>query len=257
MLRRAFSIAGLRRRSPGRTERGAAGDTGRGGPAEIDVIYRVVGAATRWMESLRSGDFVSVLGPLGNRFPIPQGKRRVWLVAGGVGLPPMLWLAEALHAEGVHTTAFCGAQSASLMPLSLEAGVSPDRAGAQATLAAVEFARYGIPVVLSTDDGSLGFHGHVGGALQAFVASSPPAGDELVVYTCGPERMMRFVAEFCAARGVECYVCMERAMACGTGTCQSCVVAVHDDADAEGWSYRLCCTEGPVFAAPRIMWERA
>lgn len=256
MLRRAFSIAGLRRGSLGRTERGGARDPATGVPAEVDVIYRVVGAATRWMKSLRSGDFVSVLGPLGNRFPIRRDKRLAWLVAGGVGLPPMLWLAEELHAAGVQTTAFCGVQSASLMPLSLETGVSPDRAGAQATLAATEFARCGVPVVLSTDDGSLGFHGHVGAALQAFAATDPPAADDLVVYTCGPERMMRFVAEFCAARDVECYACMERAMACGTGTCQSCVVAVHDDSDADGWSYRLCCTEGPVFAASQIIWDR-
>jgi dihydroorotate dehydrogenase electron transfer subunit len=66
---------------------------------------------------------------------------------------------------------------------------------------------------------------------------------------------MRFVAEFCAARDVECYVCVERNMACGTGMCQSCIVAVSDAQDAAGWRYRLCCTEGPVFDAKTVLWD--
>ncbi|MFQ5473626.1 MAG: dihydroorotate dehydrogenase electron transfer subunit, partial [Dehalococcoidia bacterium] len=76
-----------------------------------------------------------------------------------------------------------------------------------------------------------------------------------VVYTCGPERMMQFVAGYCADRGIECYACMERSMACGMGTCQSCVVPVRNESDEQGWSYRLCCTEGPVFNAREIIWE--
>jgi NAD(P)H-flavin reductase len=67
--------------------------------------------------------------------------------------------------------------------------------------------------------------------------------------------MMRFVAEYCVARRIECYVCVERNMACGTGMCQSCVVPVRDPNDSAGWSYRLCCTDGPIFDARDIFWE--
>ena len=78
MLRRAYSIAGMRRQ-----ERAV----------EIDIIYRVVGKGTRWLQTLRAGQSLSVLGPQGNQFPIVPEKPTAWLVAGGVGLPPMLWLA--------------------------------------------------------------------------------------------------------------------------------------------------------------------
>lgn len=239
MLRRAFSIAGLRR-----TEAGV----------EIDVIYRVVGTATRWMQSLRATDSLSVLGPLGNCFPVVTAKPKAWLVAGGVGLPPMLWLTESLSRAGVSATALCGAQSKDLLALSLSGDCPPAADATRATLCAAEFARHDVAAIISTDDGSAGFAGHIGAALEAYHRATSPSPTEVVMYTCGPERMMRFVAEFCAGRGIECHVCMERAMACGTGTCQSCVVSVSDEQDADGWRYRLCCTEGPVFSADDIVW---
>lgn len=241
-LRRAFSIAGLERdREPGYSR--------------VDLIYREVGRATGWMASRRAGDRISVLGPLGNRFPISPQKRVAWMVAGGVGLPPMLWLAEALHDVGKQSVAFCGSQSRGLMALSMVGDIGPSVDGTKAHLCTNEFSRSATPVVLSTDDGTLGFHGHVGQALTAFHAANPVSPNDVVVYSCGPERMMRFVADFCAQRGIECHLCMERAMACGTGTCQSCVVPVRDDTDPDGWRYRLCCAGGPVFNAKDVVWE--
>jgi len=240
MLRRAFSIAGLRRTNTG---------------VEVDVIYRVVGTATRWMESLRAGDPVSLLGPMGNCFPISDRKPLAWLVAGGVGLPPMLWLAAALHDTAKSVVAFCGAQTHDLLALTLDPAAQPDPGARAATPSATEFTDCGANMVISTDDGSLGFRGYVGSAMAAYHQANPLDPDDLVVYTCGPEPMIRFVAEYCVARRIECYVCVERNMACGTGMCQSCVVPVRDTADPEGWSYRLCCTDGPIFEARDILWE--
>jgi len=240
MLRRAFSIAGLRR-----TEAGV----------EVDVIYRVVGTATRWMESLRPGDPVSLLGSMGNSFPISDRKPVAWLVAGGVGLPPMLWLAAALHATAKRVVAFCGAQTHDLLALTLDPQAPPNPSAKSAIPSAKEFTECGANVVISTDDGSLGFRGYVGSAMAAYHQANPIDAETLVVYTCGPEPMMRFVAEYCVARKIECYVCVERNMACGTGMCQSCVVPVRDTTDPEGWSYRLCCTDGPIFEARTILWE--
>ena len=131
----------------------------------------------------------------------------------------------------------------------------PSTDAARATYSCEEFTRLGVPVVISTDDGSLGLHGHLGQALTAYGAANPVASGDLVVYTCGPERMMQAVAGFCMERGIDCYPCMERSMACGTGLCQSCVVPVLDPSDREGWRYELCCTDGPVFEAARILWE--
>ncbi len=220
----------------------------------MDVIYRVVGTATRWLESLGDGDQLSVLGPLGGQFPLHGDKPAAWLVAGGVGLPPMLWLAEALHEAGKRSVALCGAQSADLLPLTIDGRVKPSADGREATLYCREFAQCDTPAVISTDDGSLGFSGHVGAAMTAYHNANPVAREDLVVYACGPERMMHFVAEYCLQRSIQCYVCMERAMACGTGLCQSCVVATHDETDSERWQYRLCCQDGPVFDAASVIW---
>ena len=241
MLRRAFSVAELVRRADG---------------VDVDVMYRVVGTATRWLASLQSGDSISVMGPLGRPFPISTSKANAWLVAGGVGLPPLLWLAKALSESGKQTVAFCGAQSHDLLALELDPSAPPSRDARTATWSAREFAEFSAPVVISTDDGSLGFRGHVGAALTAYAEANPLSSETLVVYACGPERMMHFVSEFCAARNIDCYVCVERNMACGTGMCQSCIVPVGDTNEAEGWRYQLCCTEGPVFDARSVLWDR-
>ncbi|MBU0717155.1 MAG: dihydroorotate dehydrogenase electron transfer subunit [Planctomycetes bacterium] len=239
-LRRAFSIAGLRRSPAG---------------VEIDVIYRVVGTATRWMEALRGGDIISVLGPLGNVFPISARKRVAWLVAGGVGLPPMLWLAEVLRSADRETIAFCGARTRDLLPLALDPVIQPAGDASVASACVAEFAGSGTRTVLSTDDGSLGYHGYIGDALAAYHRANPTASDRVVAYTCGPEPMMRFVAWYCHMRGIECYACTEAAMACGIGTCQSCVIPVRDDRAAAGWRYKLCCKDGPVFPAEELIWD--
>jgi dihydroorotate dehydrogenase electron transfer subunit len=239
-LRRAFSIAGLGQKGDG---------------ARIEVIYRVVGRGTEWMASLTPTDTVSVLGPLGNRFPIIEAKRAAWLIAGGVGLPPILWLAETLNRAGRRTTAFCGAQSKDLLPLTLDPRTAPWSTAEHATFSATEFARSNVPVVLSTDDGTIGFHGHVGNAMSAFHNANPVDNNDLVMYACGPEAMLQFVADFCTRRRIECYLCMERAMACGMGTCQSCVIPIRDESDPDGWCYQLCCTDGPIFEAGRVIWN--
>ncbi len=240
LLRRAFSIAGMRL---------AANDW-----SEMDVIYRVVGTATRWMARLAPGELVSAIGPLGNSFPISPTKRHAWMVAGGVGLPPTLWLAERLHAAGKESVAFVGARRAALLPLAVEDPGGVARDGRSATLSATEFARWSTPVVISTDDGSLGRRGYIPDALKEYARANEVPDNDLVVYTCGPEPMMQAVAQFCLEHAIECYTCLERAMACGTGTCQSCAVAVRDATYDDGWRYALCCTEGPVFEAARVIW---
>ena len=241
MLRRAFSVADLQ-------------DVG--GESEVDVVYRVVGIGTRWMASLSPGDHASVLGPLGNAFPVSADKPNAWLVAGGVGVPPMLFLAAALRDTEHRTIAFCGSRSADLLALTID-GDAPSRGATEATQCTAEFTERGADAVIATDDGTLGFHGHIGAAMVAYHQANPLPPDELVVYTCGPTRMMQFVADYCNERGIECHVCMEQAMACGTGLCQSCVVPVRDEDDADGWRYRLCCTDGPVFEASDIIWTPA
>ena len=239
-VRRAFSIAGLRRL---------------GDHVDIDVLYRVVGKCTRWMSGLSVGGRVNLLGPVGNHFTVAEGKKLVLLVAGGVGLPPMIWWAQRLSESNIETIAFVGAQSRDLLALELSLDDPPTVCGTDPKFSAREFTQHGVKVVLSTDDGSLGFAGYVTDALAAYLDAHSPDADGVTAYACGPELMMKAVADLCAQRRIDCQLCMERSMACGMGTCQSCVVSVHDADAPDDWSYKLCCTDGPIFSAQEVIWD--
>ena len=106
--------------------------------------------------------------------------------------------------------------------------------------------------IITTDDGSYGFAGRVTEALVAWLDSGA-APAKPVLYTCGPEGMMKAVAAMARERGLRCEVAVERAMACGMGTCQSCVIRQVAD-NERGWRYRLACTDGPIFEAASLLW---
>jgi dihydroorotate dehydrogenase electron transfer subunit len=237
-LRRPFSLAGRRDVE---------------GAAELSIIHRIVGVGTGWMSRLRAGQNLSLLGPLGNGFTPPAKDQIAVLVGGGVGIPPMLYWAEQL--KGRRAVAICGALSRDLVPLRLIA----EPTGMVPSMCIGEFADCGIPTAITTDDGTLGARGFVTAALKSYLDSLEIAAS-VVIYTCGPEAMMKAVAEIALARNIECQVAVERAMACGMGTCQSCVIRVKK-ADAakpplagSPWCYRLACTDGPIFQAKDLLW---
>jgi dihydroorotate dehydrogenase electron transfer subunit len=239
ILRRPFSIAGRRNHA--------------GGPVELDIIYRTVGVGTRWLSNVQAGAALSVLGPLGNAFNIHADKSAAALVGGGVGMPPMLYLAEALAAAGKRTAAFSGARTADLLPRGLLPAAQVSADGSPSACIA-EFAAFGVDAAVATDDGTLGATGLVSDVLARWLDGGHARAEDLVVYSCGPEPMMRAVGEICIARGVACQLSMERVMACGMGTCQSCVCKVRADS-ADGWEYKLCCADGPIFDAREIVWD--
>jgi dihydroorotate dehydrogenase electron transfer subunit len=239
LLRRPFSLAGRRNLA--------------GGEVELDIIHRVVGVGTAWLSRLRPRDRVSLIGPLGNRFALPRSDQTALLVGGGVGIPPMLYLAEKL-AGRCAAVAFAGATRRGLLPLTV---TGEPKAAGEPTPCIAEFARYGIPAVVSTDDGSAGFRGFVTQALECYLED---AGDVMMIYTCGPEAMMKRVAQIAAVRGIDCEVAVERAMACGMGTCQSCCIRVlkpdpgRPPLPGSEWCYRLTCTDGPIFRGADLLW---
>lgn len=213
----------------------------------MEIIHRVVGIGTDWLSQLEIGDSVGILGPLGNQFRLPALDQTAILVGGGVGIPPMLYLSETL--KNRRAIAFCGATTRDLLPLT----INPDgQIG--------EFARHGVASVITTDDGSLGEKGFVTYALEKYLDSTSFEGQKAVIYTCGPELMMKRVADIANSRGIPCQIAVERAMACGMGTCQSCCIRVKKPDPAlpplagKDWCYRLACTDGPVFSAAELLW---
>ncbi len=237
LLRRPISLAGRRDLATG---------------VELDLIYREIGVGTRWLTGLQTGDAVDLIGPLGHGFVLPAENEAAILIGGGVGIPPMMYLSQKL--VGPRGVVFCGAVNRDLLPLTITADAPPppaDTPGPQYNIA--EFAQYGLPAVCCTDDGSYGFRGFVTQALEPYLAQYFPSGGAML-YTCGPEPMMKRVSQIAERFNLPCQVSVERAMACGLGTCQSCVIRVENQQAAEGWSYQLTCTDGPVFNSRRLRW---
>lgn len=236
LLRRPFSLAGRIDSADG---------------AELTLIQRVVGIGTQWLAKLKPGRPLSLLGPLGNGFTLRPDKPLAALVGGGVGIPPMLYLAEALHAAGKTVVAFNGSRSANLLPLTPE-GAPVSVLGRPATCLA-EFNRRGASSVVATDDGTLGLPGTVCDAFARWLEQGAAQPADLVVYSCGPEPMMKALGKICIARDIECQLALERRMACGMGTCQSCICKTYST-DSSGGAYKLVCKDGPVFDARDLAW---
>lgn len=245
MLRRPFSLAGRTDDADG---------------VVLSVIHRVIGVGTDWLSKLEVGDEVGVLGPLGNRFSKPASGFGIF-VGGGVGIPPMLYLAQRWltmqSTTPIRLLAFCGAMKRDLLPLTIIANGPADASVPSACIK--EFAEFGVDSVVSTDDGSFGSHGLVTQALERYLDRTLPSltnASYPTLYTCGPEGMMKRIAAIGAERGLDCFVAVERAMACGMATCQSCVIRkrIHDEHAGDGWRYALSCTEGPIFNATELLW---
>lgn len=239
LLRRPFSLAG-RKQTPD-------------GGAVLELIYRVVGGGTAWLAGVVEGAEISVLGPLGNHFTVRDDRPAAALVGGGVGIPPMIYLAATLAAEGKTVKAFCGVRSEHLLPLKLTGAAEVSPLGEPA-MCAIEFAALGVEAAIATDDGSIGWKGFAPEAFARWLDSQDDPAGRLAVYSCGPEAMMRAVGRLCAERGIVCELALERHMGCGMGTCQSCVFKMRADND-RGWEYKLVCADGPVFDAGDIVWD--
>ncbi len=213
----------------------------------VEIVYCVLGPATLRMTTLVKGNTINVIGPLGNGFTIPVGKKRAILVAGGMGSPPLEHLAQVLTAE--HPTmdaiAFAGAKSKEDLPFERPL----DNLSQEIGFWLGEFARYSISSFVATDDGSAGFKGFVSNCITDWLSQNSitlnPA--ETIIYACGPRSMLATIAKLARDKKIDCQLSMEEMMACGIGLCQSCAVK------CVGEKYKLCCKDGPVFDAKEIV----
>lgn len=214
-----------------------------------DILYCVIGQGTARMATLSENDSVSIIAPLGQGFNIATGKTTVLLLAGGIGVPPLQFLAKNISQNhpDIKMTAFIGAKTVKALPFP---SISKSKQG---TLKITEFAQFGVETLVSTDDGSSGFKGLITELLEEWLEKEKPTPKDTVIYTCGPEVMMAAAARLADKWDVECQVSMERLMACGIGLCQSCAVECKI-ADSQQTVYKLCCKDGPVFNSKEIIW---
>jgi dihydroorotate dehydrogenase electron transfer subunit len=215
-----------------------------GTPTAIDVVYMVLGRGTSALASKRTGDRLSIWGPLGNGFgSAPAGP--VAFVAGGIGQTPFLalarwWLGQASYGSEEATgpratgaTLYYGVRSADLF-----AGLD-------------DFRAVGVELRLATDDGSLGHHGYVSDLLADDLRrGARPAR----IVGCGPPPMLATLSRLVEVAGIDCELSLENHMACGFGACFSCVAPIRQPDGS--LDLRRVCVEGPVFPAADVAWGR-
>lgn len=236
-LRRPFSIADRFTHEDGSTR--------------LCVISRTVGPGTAWLERLRVGDDVDLTGPLGRGFRLPAKHQPAILVGGGVGIPPLLYLARCLHEAGHEDVlVILGATTRELLAVHLS---EEPASGATATpcVALPGAAPFG--TLVTSDDGSIGMRGVVTEALAQWFHRDRDRAAEAQVYACGPDPMLQAVARLTRELKLACQLCIERNMGCGVGTCLSCVVRALDKTQAPGWRWALTCTDGPVFDRDQLI----
>lgn len=213
-----------------------------GNLSRVSVAYVVKGKFTWALSRLKVGQSIEVWGPLGNAFSTQQVDHLI-MVAGGVGITPMLSLSAA--ALGRPNVPECQASVGYAKQVTLCYG-----ARTRDYLAGLEsFQSQGVSIEIATEDGSLGHKGRVTEVLSEVLDRS--AGSVRIA-CCGPEPMMQAVSKIAKERKVECQVSLETPMACGIGICFTCVAKI-DQGDGK-WDYRRTCIEGPIFQADTIVW---
>ncbi|MCI8768477.1 dihydroorotate dehydrogenase electron transfer subunit [Lachnospiraceae bacterium] len=192
---------------------------------QLRVVFRVTGkgTGTEQLSRLQPGDFVEILGPLGNGFPLEPGiGKKVFLIGGGIGVPPMLELAKQLDAEKHLVMGYRDEQ-----------------------FLTEEFQKNG-NLFIATEDGSAGTPGNV---MDAIAANGL---DAEVIYACGPAPMLRAVKQYAEENHIVCYVSMEERMACGVGACLACICRTPEIDEHSQVHNKRVCKDGPVFLSTEV-----
>ncbi|MBN2802244.1 MAG: dihydroorotate dehydrogenase electron transfer subunit [Deltaproteobacteria bacterium] len=187
------------------------------------ILVRDVGIGTSLLCNMKEGDPLFVLGPLGSPYEMPETDETAVLVAGGVGVAPLFFLAKHLRKHNIKTVFIYGARTSEDLPLSDEIGKITE-------------------LRVTTEDGTTGKKGLVTDELKTLLETD----SKFSVYSCGPHKMLQAVGDLSTKNSARCQVALESPMACGMGTCKGCAIK-----DVDG-NFKYVCTDGPVFEAARV-----
>jgi dihydroorotate dehydrogenase electron transfer subunit len=185
----------------------------------IGFFIKKVGSGTNALSKLKAGDMLELIGPLGNGFPLVTG-RRILLVSGGIGYPPLWYLQKELINHNLIFWLHGGAGQSDVFPCD----------------------------EVWTVDGSFGRQGIVTEGISEILSDKKID----LVFSCGPMPMLAQCTSICAANNIEHYASLEAYMACGIGVCHGCAVPV---GSSDNWDYQRVCKEGPVFNAEEVLWN--
>ena len=197
---------------------------------QLALLFSVVGNGTKRLAQVKKGDTVSLFGPLGNSFSVDKGAKNLLLVAGGMGIAPLYYLAETAAGQGKKVTVIIGARSRdALLPVSLpqkyyEKGLPPA----------------GVNVVAATDDGSEGFKGLATQLIPHYLTGTDQ------VFACGPAAMYKSMVKMPELEGKDVQLSLEIMMGCGVGVCYGCTIKTKS-------GLKQVCKDGPVFGMGEII----
>lgn len=217
----------------------------------IEILYEVLGQGTQILSEKKPAEFLDLIGPLGNGFDLtplsvparPAGRRQAGnthiltpiLVAGGIGVAPLVFLAQKLKRR--KALALIGARSKNRV------------------LCEKEFKELGCGVKIATDDGSKGFKGRACELLEKTLNSFDRTSS--IIYACGPEAMLKAICDITSKFGIKAFGSFEAHMACGIGACMGCTIEVREEnAGKDSSAYKRVCKDGPVFALNQIIWRK-
>ena len=192
----------------------------------LHMVYRVTGenTGTEQFSKMKAGDTLPVIGPLGNGFPLEEGKgKKSFLMGGGIGVPPILELSKQLDCEKQIVVGYRNAD----------------------TFLREEFERNG-QVYISTEDGSVGTKGNVMDAIRE------NGLDADIIYACGPTPMLRAIKAYAEEHNITCYISLEERMACGIGACLACVCKTKEKDHHSNVHNKRICKDGPVFLSTEV-----
>ncbi len=195
---------------------------------KFSILYRVIGRGTKLLSEKKSGENIDLVGPLGKGFGLDEDFDRAIMIAGGIGVAPLMFLAQKISSKIANSCLLIGAKTKDEL------------------LAVSDFKNMGCKVVTTTEDGSSGRKGFVSDVFEKALVDPSQKGSP-IVYACGPRDMLARIVTISKIYSIRCQVSLEEMMACGVGACLSCVV------ETESGKGRVCA-DGPVFEAGDIIW---
>ncbi|MCY4420752.1 MAG: dihydroorotate dehydrogenase electron transfer subunit [Gammaproteobacteria bacterium] len=219
---------------------------------DIEILYKIVGLGSAELATRKPGDTLQCLGPIGNAFSLHENATRPLLLGGGVGIPPIIFLAEKLRENsGLHPIVILGSEIPFPFPAKPSKILAPDMP--KDVIAAMPLLDdWGIVSRLTSLQGYPGcFQGYVHQLAEHwFLNLDQAARQDVQVFACGPNRMLEAVSGFCREHALPCQVCLEEFMACAVGGCAGCVVPYRENNRTV--AMKRVCVDGPVFDAANI-----
>ena len=220
---------------------------------EVDFLYKIVGAGLAALSRASIDDYLSILGPIGNGFNPHKDRPRKLMLGDGVGIPPMMFLAEQLHHSGqslANSLVLMGSE----VPFpfqQIKSEIAVYGLSAAATDGMPDLDRIGVASRLASLQNYSGCHqGYVTDlAVEWLKSLSADELNEVEIFACGPEPMLEAAAKVAKRFDLPCQLCLEEFMACAVGGCAGCSVPVYNNGDM---AMKRVCVDGPVFSAEAI-----